>query len=480
MRDLPGQLWQWDAADLVSGIRTGLISSREAVSSCLQRIDAVNPTLNALVLVLREEAVAQAEAADRAVKRGEALGPLHGVPVTTKLNADQAGLPNSSGVVAYRDRIASGDNAVIANLRKAGAIVVGRTNTPPFCLRWMTENELHGRTLNPWSRDHVPGGSSGGGSAAVAAGMCPLTQGSDNGGSIRYPAFCTGIAGLRPTPGRVPDFNPSQPERPISMQLIAVSGPLARRVRDLRIGLQAMAARDPRDNGWVPAPLEGPPLPRPIKVALCRDPNGDGVHPTVAAALARAAAALAEAGYVVEEPPLPSVLEAGELWDQICQGELREFLADTVAELGDAPMKQAIKFMMARIPPFAAGAYIDLFTRRATLMRQWNDLLERYPILLSPVSTRPQFLHGEDILSQAANDESYRVQSPLTAFALLGMPGVAVPTGVADGLPTGVLVMAPRFREDLALAAAEVIEAHCPMATPVDPQFSPARSGTQI
>jgi amidase len=473
MTKLPAQLWQWDAADLAWGIRAGVISSREAVSSCLGRIDHVNPTINAIVRVLREEALEAAAEADRAVRRGDPLGPLHGVPVTTKLNADQANVPNSAGVVAYKDRIAPTDNPVISNLRRAGAIVIGRTNTPPFCLRWMTENDLHGRTYNPWSRDHVPGGSSGGGSAAVATGMCPLTQGTDNGGSIRYPAFCSGIAGLRPTPGRVPDVDPSQPERPISMQLISVAGPLARRVRDLRLGLRAMAAHDARDNRWVPAPLEGPPVARPIKVALCRDPNGDGgVHPSAAAALARAAKILAEAGYVLEEPALPSVLEAGELWDQICQGELREFLAATVAELGDAPMKQAIKFMMARVPDFTVGTYIDLYTRRAAMMRQWNLLLDEYPVLLSPVSTRPQFLHGEDILSQQANDESYRVQSPLTAFALLGMPGVAVPTGVADGLPTGVLVMAPRFREDLALEAAEIIEAHCPMPTPIDPQFT--------
>jgi amidase len=472
MTDLPSQLWKWDAADLAWGIRTRVISSREAVSTCLARIEQVNPLLNAIVLVLRDEALQKADEADRAVKRGVAVGPLHGVPVTTKLNADQAGVPNSAGVVAYKDRIASADNPVVANLRKAGGIIIGRTNTPPFCLRWMTENELHGRTLNPWSRDHVPGGSSGGASSAVAAGMCPLTQGTDNGGSIRYPAFCTGIAGLRPTQGRVPDVDPSQPERAISMQLISVAGPLARRVRDLRLGLEAMASGDARDNRWVPAPLDGPPLPRPIKVALCRDPNGDGVHPSVTASLKRAANALADAGYVIEEPKLPSVLEAGALWDLICQGELREFLAATVAELGDAPMKQAIKFMMARVPDFTAGTYIDLYTQRATMMRQWNLLLEEYPVLLSPASTRPQFVHGEDILSQEANDESYRVQSPLTAFALLGMPGVAVPTGIADGLPTGVLVTAPRFREDLALAAAEIIEARCPMPTPIDPQFT--------
>jgi len=471
MRALPSELWKWDAADVASGIRTRAISSREAVVACLNRLNQVNPTLNAVVLTLNEAALRAAERCDRAVARSDELGLLHGVPITTKLNADQAGVPTSSGVAAYKDRIANADSAAIANLKKAGAIVIGRTNTPPFCLRWMTENELHGRTLNPWSAEHVPGGSTGGGAAAVAAGMSPLTQGSDNGGSIRYPAFSTGIAGLRPSLGRVPSYNPSQAERTLSSQLIAVSGPLARRVRDLRIGLAAMAQADIRDPFWAPVSLGGPPLPRPIKVALCRNPIGTGVHHSVSESLARAARILEDGGYVVEEPELPSVAEAHEVWDLICQGELREFLADTVAELADAPMKQAMRYMMARIPPLTLADYLTLYTRRAVLVRQWSVLLERYPVLLAPVSTRPQFIHGEDILSQEANDACYRAQSTLTAFALIGLPGVAVPTGVTDGLPTGVLVMAQRFREDVALDAAEVIEANCPMPTPIDPRF---------
>jgi len=467
----PAELWKWDAADLAAGIAARRISAREAVQSVLDRIEAVNPTLNAVVLTLADEALAAADAADAAVRSGEPLGVLHGVPVTTKLNADQAGVSNSSGVVAFKDRIASEDNLAIANLKRAGAIVVGRTNTPPFCLRWMTENDLHGRTLNPWSREHVPGGSTGGGSAAVAAGMGPIAQGSDNGGSVRYPAFCTGIAGLRPTPGRFPYYNPSQPERPLSMQLIAVPGPLARRVKDLRLAMQAMAAPDPRDPFHVAMPLEGPPLPSSAKVAICTDPTGDGVHPSVSAALARAADILTSAKFDVVYPKTPDIVEAAELWDQICQGEGAMFTNDVVSELADAPMRQAMKFMMARMPTLDAGGYHALYTRRATLMREWSLFFHQYPILITPVSTRPQFIHGEDILSQEANDLSYRVQSTLTAFALIGVPGVSVPTGVEDGLPTGVMVMAPRFREDLALRVAEIIEAHCPMPTPIDPRF---------
>jgi amidase len=232
-----------------------------------------------------------------------------------------------------------------------------------------------------------------------------------------------------------------------------------------------MAMADPRDPLFVPMPLDGPPLPRPVKVAVCPDPTGDGVHPSVAEAVARAAGILAQAGYQVEYPQMPSVLEAAELWDDICQGEGAMFTTDMVAELADAPMKQALRFMMARMRTFEAAAYHALYTRRATLLRQWSLFMAEYPIILAPVSTRPQFLHGEDILSQQANDDSYRVQSTLTAFALIGVPGVAVPTGVTDGLPTGVLVMAPCFREDVALDVAELIEAACPMSTPIEPRL---------
>ncbi|MEW5422920.1 amidase [Amorphus sp. 3PC139-8] len=471
MSSLPTELWKWDAVDVAAGVRAGTVSAREVTEAVLARIEAVNPKLNAVVDVLTEEALAAADAADRAVRSGQPLGVMHGVPVTTKLNADQAGTSNSSGVEAFKDRIADADNPAIENLRRAGAIIVGRTNTPPFCLRWMTENDVYGRTYNPWSKEHVPGGSTGGGSSALAAGMGAIAQGSDNGGSVRYPAFCTGVTGLRPTPGRIPYYNPSQFERPLSMQLIAVPGPLARRVADLRIGFEAMVAPDPRDPFHIPMPVSNAPPPRPLKVAISLDPTGDGVEPSVAKALERTAEILTDAGFQVATPKMPDIVEAAELWDEICQGEGGMVFAEMVSKLADQPMKEAMGFMMARMPSFEPGEYHALYTKRATLMRQWSMFLAEYPILITPVSTRAQFIHGEDIWSQEANDLSYRVQSTLTAFALIGLPGVSVPTGVEDGLPTGVLVMAPRFREDLALGVAEIIEANCPMDTPIDPRF---------
>ena len=206
------QLWRWTAAELVRAIRTRRISSREAVESCLARLDAVNPYVNAVVDQLRDDAFATADRADLAVRSGQLLGPLHGVPVTVKINVDVAGRATTNGIVAFKDLVAKEDSVPVANLRKAGAVIIGRTNVPGFSTRYFTDNDLHGRTLNPWDPKRTPGGSSGGAAAAVAVGIGPIGHGNDRAGSIRYPAYSCGVFGLRPTCGRVSDFNPSASE----------------------------------------------------------------------------------------------------------------------------------------------------------------------------------------------------------------------------------------------------------------------------
>jgi amidase len=251
-------IWKWSAAEIAAGIKAKKISSREAVTSCLERLAEVNPRVNAVVDQMSEDALASADKADRAVAAGEPLGVLHGVPVTVKINTDYAGRATTNGVVAFKDRIAKDDNAVVANLRKSGAVIFGRTNTPPFSTRLFTDNELHGRTLNPWNRNVTPGGSSGGAAAAVAVGIGPIGHGNDRAASIRYPAYACGVMGLRPSLGRVPDFNPSNTEeRTITSQLTFVHGPLARSVDDLRLGLAAMTLADSRDP-WYASVSRGP------------------------------------------------------------------------------------------------------------------------------------------------------------------------------------------------------------------------------
>ena len=196
-----GDLWRLDGVALAAMIRVGAVSAREAVTSHLERLHAVNPQLNAVVLTLDEQALAEADAADRARLAGEPLGQLHGLPVTTKINSDQAGLPTDNGVPKYRDLVATEDSPQVRSLRQAGGIVIGRTNAPGFSMRGQTENALHGLTLNPWNRAFTCGGSSGGAGASLAVGIGVIGQGNDIGGSIRWPAYCNGVVGLRPSPG---------------------------------------------------------------------------------------------------------------------------------------------------------------------------------------------------------------------------------------------------------------------------------------
>jgi amidase len=472
MADLPtAPLWAWDAVDLARGIRLGAISAREATEAALTRCAEVNPALNAVVLVLPEQALAAADAADAARRRGEALGPLHGVPVTTKINADQQGLPTSNGCVPLQDLVAPVDAPVVANLKKAGAILFGRTNTPALSMRWFTENALHGRTLNPWDAGRTPGGSSGGASASVAAGIGAIAHGNDLGGSVRYPAYACGVAGIRPSFGRIPAFQPSATaERPLSGQLMSAQGPLARRVRDLRLALAAMAEGDARDPWWMPVPLSGPPVARPIRVALCPDPMGTGIDPAVAAALKRAALALEAAGYVVEEAAPPDFAGCARDWDLLAHGEALLSLPEIFARYGDDGAQTTFKYMTKHTPPVDLPIWMQAAARRTTHQRAWAVFMQTHPLVLCPVSAEPPFPQGLDFEGQEGFDRVYRAQQPLLATPLLGLPSVAVPTGVEDGVPTGVQVIAPRWREDLALDAAEAIETAWPMPTPISPR----------
>lgn len=465
------ELWRWRAVDLAQAIRSRRISSREAVQSCLDRTAAVNPKLNAIVHLLADSALTQADEADRAVARGEALGPLHGVPMTVKINVDQAGLPTTNGIVALRENIARSDSPVVANLRSAGAIIFGRTNTPAFSMRWFTDNELHGRTLNPWSAGHTPGGSSGGASSAVAAGMGPIAHGNDLAGSVRYPAYCTGIYGLRPSFGRVPAFLPSAPEeRPLSPQLMSVQGPLARNVADLRLALKAMSGFDARDPWWVPAPLEGPAVARPIRIAMTLNSAGRKAHAAIEAAVRRAGQWLSEAGYQVEEVEPPDMAEVWQLWDLISRNENLLFAKPAIEKMGDAGIRTSFAAQFGKLPMLDMETHLRAIARRSTMIRKWALFMEQYPLVLGPVSAEPPFPQGLDVESQASAERVLDAQGPQFAVPVLGLPALSAPTGSVDGVPIGVQLIGQRFREDLLFDAAEVLEGREPSATPIDPR----------
>jgi amidase len=471
-------LWQWDATALADAIRERRISSREAVGACVERMHAVNPRLNAVTCDLSVEALALADRADEAVARAarthQPLPPLHGVPVTIKENVDQAGCATVNGVAAYRDVIATSDSPVVANWKKAGAVIIGRTNTPAFSFRLDTVNDFRGRTYSPWSRAHTPGGSSGGASASVAAGITPLAHGNDIAGSVRYPAYCTGLAGLRPSFGRVPAYNATaRSERPISAQLMSVQGPLARSVRDVRLGFEAMARHDARDPWWTPVPLSGFAVDRPVRVAIvdaAEDLGGIALSPAVAVALDAAAQALADAGYEVVAEKTPGFARAFELWFEMLVPEFRRFMHADFERDGDDGIRTAMRYMLENVPETDAGTHLKALAERTRAVREWSVFMAHTPLVLTVVSTELPYAHGFDIESAERTLKLWRECATLMAVPVLGLPGMAVPTGVADGLPVGVQIVGPRFREDLVLDAAEALEARMPRITPIDPR----------
>jgi amidase len=471
---LADDIWRWDATRMAAAIARREITSRDAVDACLTRIAQVNPRLNGVTVDLSQQARADADRADAAVSRGDSLGPLHGVPVTIKENVDQAGCATTNGTVAFRDLVAAEDSPVVANLKAAGAVIVGRTNTPGFSFRLDTENELRGRTFSPWSGRHTPGGSSGGAAVSVAAGMAPIGHGNDIAGSIRYPAYVCGLAGLRPSFGRVPAFNPTATaERAISAQLLSVQGPIARTVRDLRLALHAMAAPDARDPWWVPAPLTGPDPRRPLRVAVVTDPEalaGQRLHPTVAQAMRQAADWLADAGCEIVDVPTPGFTRPLALWTAMMVPEIREFMGPAIAEHGDAGIRRAMQLLLDAHPAEGGLPHMKALAERARVVREWQRFLEQVPLVLAPVCTQPPYVRGFDLESVERTAAVWRECVTLMAIPVLGVPGLAVPTGVVDGLPTGVTVMAARFREDLCLAAGEAIEARAGVADrlPID------------
>ena len=469
------ELWRWSATALAAAVRDGVVSAREVTSSCLERIAAVNPRLNALVEVSADEALASADSADRARAAGAPLGPLHGVPVSIKVNSDERGHATTDGVVALRDAIAREDAPQVANLRAAGAVFVGRSNTPAFSFRWFTNNELHGRTLNPWDASRTPGGSSGGAAAAAASGMVPLAHGNDIGGSIRQPAYCCGIVGLRPTAGRIPSwYGPVEGDQSLAVQSMLTQGPLARCIADLRLALAAMSGFDARDPLHAPAPLVGAPLPRPRRVGLLRDVGVARPAPAVDAALTQAARWLEDAGYRVEEVEDPGFAEAYRLWYLLVMEEMR-LLMPMVEEMGDAGMRGAAANYYAVAREWwgdkpSLESYIKGYARRGTLIVRLQRFLTECPLILLPVSAEQAFEQDADIASVDGMRRVMAANWSMMAIAMLGFPALAVPTGIVDGLPAGVQLLGRRFREDTVLDAGEVIEARAGIFTPIDPR----------
>jgi amidase len=458
-------LWRLSAAEMAALIRSKKVSAKEAATAALARLDAVNPKINAVVDHRPADVLAQASAIDAAIGRREDPGPLGGVPVTVKVNIDQEGFATTNGLKLQRDAIAKSNSPVIDNLRKSGAVILGRTNCPAFSYRWFTTNLIHGDTKNPHDPSITPGGSSGGAGAAVAAGIGHIAHGTDIAGSIRYPAYACGVHGLRPTMGRIAAFNAALPERPIGPQISAVSGPLARTIGDIRIALAAMSAKDYRDPWWVPAPLEGPAMPK--RVAMCLNPDGLDPVPEVKAAVADAGKRLARAGWIVEEiANTPPLREAADLQTKLWLGDGYEAQLEAAEREGDPGALACLRGNRAKVHPFDLSKAL---TRRATLTREWLAFFEKYAVLLMPVSGELPFPDQLDRKDEASFARVWHAQLPQIAIPFMGLPGLTVSTGLVGRVPVGVQLVSGRYREDLCLAAGEAIEAGGTPSAAIDP-----------
>ncbi|EML1597341.1 amidase family protein [Burkholderia cenocepacia] len=462
------ELWQLSATELAKRVRQRDVSAREVADAVLDRLDAVNPAINAVVEHRPDDVRRQADEVDRALARGEDPGPLAGVPVTVKINVDQAGFATTNGTRLQRDLIARADSPVVANIRKAGGVLLGRTNSPTFALRWFTSNRVHGHTRNPRSPSLTPGGSSGGAAAAVAAGIGPLAVGTDIGGSVRYPAYACGVHGIRPSLGRVPAFNASSPERAIGAQLMSAAGPIARTIDDLSLALRAFSVPDPRDPWHVAVPFDGPEVAK--RAALCVRPRGLAVVPEVEAALRDAARRLVDAGWTVDEiDDTPPMREAALLQEQLWLGDGFDALANAAEQDGDPGAAAVIAAVRGKVRDLPADVISRALVRRTTLTRQWRLFLDEYPVLLLPVSSELPFPDDLDRQGPEGFDRVWEAQLTLRALPAMGLPGLAVTTALVNGVPVGVQVVATHHREDLCLLAGRDIEARGVPVVPVDP-----------
>ncbi|GGE20265.1 amidase [Gemmobacter megaterium] len=463
-------LWELDATAIASMVRQRDITAREVTESALARLAAVNPRVNAVVQEFPDEALATADRVDAAIANGQDPGPMAGVPVTIKVNIDMAGHANTNGLRLQKDQIAASNSPVADNFLRAGAIIIGRTNTPAFSMRWFTDNQLHGRTLNPHDPSITPGGSSGGASAAVASGIGAVGHGNDIGGSVRYPAYACGIHGLRPSFGRVAAFNASGSERSLGAQIMSVQGPLARSIGDVRLALAAMAGPDIRDPWWVPAPLEGPAYPK--RAALCIRPDGLETVPEVEAALREAAARLTDAGWTVREfdalPPLRDLVPLQlALW---FSSDGIENMRALVNREGDPGAMATLQNVLGKnLDAMDLPTYSSVLTRRATYLRQWMAFFEEWPAVLIPNSAHLPMPQDFDIQSEATGAITAEIQMTQLALPVLGLPGLSVAMDKVGQVPNGVQIIGSRFREDILLAAGDDIASRGAPVLPVTP-----------
>ncbi|MDX6501322.1 MAG: amidase [Blastocatellia bacterium] len=447
-------------------IRSRVVSPVEVVEAHLRRVDDINPLLNAIV-TLAPDVLDQARIAEAHLTSGKEVGPLHGVPITVKDTIDTQGLRTTSGSVLRANHVPDRDATVVARLRAAGAIILGKTNTPEMAIPYESDNPVFGRTNNPHRFELTPGGSSGGEAAAIAAGLSPAGLGSDLSGSIRVPAHFCGIVGLKPTTGLVP-MDGHTPSADGLLSIAACIGPMARTVADLELILKIIADAAHLETSDVSTSFQqGSLAQRGLRVAWYAD---DGVAPVTEEtrrAIIAAANALSDAGLKVSEENPPGISEGARLWMELfsraANEQLRALYRDREDAAGPLVSRLLDSFESAtdlqdRISEAesAAAAVLERERLREALLR-W---MKATPLILAPVGSTPAFEHGARRVTVKGESISvFRAFSYSQTFNVFGLPSVVVPAGCSvDGLPIGVQIVGRPFDESTVLAAAAIVE----------------------
>lgn len=453
-------LCKQSAKELANLVRKKDVSSKEVVEAHLNRISEVNPYLNAVTLILEESALKASEIADNA-SDSDRQRPFHGIPFSVKENIDLLGTPTTNGVPFLAEAMPNRNDPIVDRMIQAGAIPIARTNMPEMGMRLDTDNPLRGRTKNPWNKNLTPGGSSGGDAAALAVGMTPFGLGNDIGGSLRNPAYCCGIASLKPSAGRVP-WAPSLDPMDMGIPRALLSnGPMARSVDDLRIGLSVLSGRHVADPDSIDVPPSSP-LSETPKAALIKNIPGYNIPAATTTEIERAGKILSNEGWFVEEVEAPELDRVYEVWASI----LNPLTASLPREIFK---KETADYLDRLSVPSDTISLWDALTERQRLRRVWSGFFARYAVCVGPTWCNQPWPTDTDLdpeLGDSALKQSFAFIVPGNC---LGIPSVALPTGVIDGLPTGIQIYSEIYRDDLCLLAAEIIEKESVCPTPIDP-----------
>jgi aspartyl-tRNA(Asn)/glutamyl-tRNA(Gln) amidotransferase subunit A len=444
------------------------LSPVEITELFFSRTESLDPQLNAYLTLSRDQALRTAREAEQAVVRGDQLGPLHGVPISIKDLEMTAGIRTTSGSLVFKDRVPDVDSAVVERVRAAGAIILGKTNTPEFGLIGHTQNRLGDHCRNPWNTERTPGGSSGGAGAALAAGLCSLATGSDGGGSIRIPASFSGVYGIKPTQGRVP-FYAGAPAPPVA-NLVSQSGPMSRTVRDSALLLQVLAGHDPRDvtslrdepEDYLTAADRGV---KGLRVAYSPDFGYAAVDPQVAEVASRAAGVFEALGCSVDQadlaldPPF-DVFEI--IFDVVTSARYEAMVAGSSDLLSSYTRQRLENGAKVSGPDF-----IRTLGERDGMKTQFADLFQRYDLLISPTVATTAFPAGRPPDTIEGRDiDPFSGYTQFTAIInLIGHPAASIPCGFSsEGLPIGLHIIGRKGDEATVIAASAAFEEARPWA----------------